>query len=184
MKSWLSIIYGVLVTFSLAGCVVTETTVSHHYGSNDPAMAAQKFYSQYFASGSTGLPTDSQLATFKPYISAELYQSLEHAKKRQLDEIKQHPDEKPSLVDSDLFSSLFEGPSSVDIPSIPVLPGANNVTLQANFTRTEQGKDILHWTDEIKMVKQNDSWVIDDLVYKGNWEFAAKSTLRKALSSE
>lgn len=184
MKYWLSIICGVLVTFSLAGCVVTETTVSHHYGSNDPAMTAQKFYSQYFANGSAGLPTDTQLTTFKPYISTELYQSLEDAKKRQQNEIKQHPDEKPSLIDGDLFSSLFEGPTSVDIPSIPVLPSANNVTLQANFTRTEQGKDILHWTDEIKMIKQNDSWVIDDLVYKGNWDFAAKSTLKKVLSDK
>ncbi|AWH89878.1 DUF3828 domain-containing protein [Limnobaculum parvum] len=184
MKYWLSIICSVLITFALTGCVVTETTVSHHYGSNDPAMTAQKFYSQYFISGSVGLPTDTQLATFKPYISTNLYQLLEEAKKRQHEEIRQHPNEKPSLVDGDLFSSLFEGPTSVDIPSIPVLPSANSVTLQANFTRSEQGQSILHWTDEIKMVKQNESWVIDDLVYKGNWEFAAKSTLKKALSGK
>ncbi|MBK5144836.1 DUF3828 domain-containing protein [Budviciaceae bacterium BWR-B9] len=164
--------------------MVTETRVSHHYGSNDPAMTAQKFYSQYFMSGSAGLPTETQLASFKPYISTALYQSLEAAKKRQLEEIKRYPDEKPSLVDGDLFSSLFEGPTSVDIPSIPVLPSANSVTLQANFTRTEQGKDILHWSDEIKMIKQNDNWVIDDLVYKGNWEFAAKNTLKKTLSNQ
>ncbi len=145
----------------------------------DPGEAATAFYAAYQQLNFTGLPNDEQLTTLTPYLSRRLVSQLQEAKLQQAIFIDQHPDEKPPLVEGDLFSSLFEGASSAKAGVVRRSGATARVAM--HMQRSEDGT-VVEWSDRYTLVRERGRWLLDDVEYRGDWAFASRGTLSGTLS--
>ena len=140
----------------------------------------RQFYAATINGKVTGAPTAEQLTTLSPYLSDTLRLLLTAARKRSEADAAKSPDEKPSFVEGDLFSSLFEGPNAIE-----VLPdSARGERRVASVKMTANAANpLVTWVDRAVLVRQGDRYVIDDIEYGGTWDFANKGSLRAMLIS-
>jgi hypothetical protein len=140
----------------------------------------QEFYATAIQQRVTGAPTPAQLTALTPYLSDTLRALLVAARQRNEADAAREPDEKPSFAESDLFSSLFEGPNAVEV----LADSARGATQVATVRMTSTGATPpVTWTDRVVLTKQGDRYVIDDVEYGGAWDFANKGSLRASLVS-
>jgi hypothetical protein len=85
------------------------------------------------------------------------------------------PDDKPMLIEGDIFTSLYEGANRLD-PQRVEIDGARARATVA-FENTDYG---FAWTDEVHLVDE-DGWKIDEVVY--GREGAAQPGLRATLTA-
>ena len=172
-----------LILFLLAFILPGSETIfaGEKSGSTDPADAARIFYSELRRFEVTGLPTGESWPVLAPMMSDELVAALERARAEQDDFIKKFPDEKPPWIEGDLFSSLFEGPKTFTVQAAKVTGDRAEVPVQC--VRTEGG-DTAKWSDTLVLIKGEKGWVIDDVRYDGEWDFANTGTLKEALAAE
>lgn len=143
-------------------------------------VVAQRFYDYYFAQHmNNGLPTIEQCRQMGPMLSTALQDAFGRARREQDKFIGAHPDEKPPWADGDLFSSLFEGATSYDITRVDQAPDHADVLVKLTFSNA--GGRTLTWSDRLVLVRENAHWVIEDLEYGGNWDFANSGSLRRSL---
>ncbi len=131
------------------------------------------------AAGIHGAPSPKELAALRPFVSDSLTRALLRADSIRAADIKRAPDEKPSFVDGDLFSSLFEGPTAFVV--MPALDTAGAVRVPVQFTNDEQ-KPAVRWTDTLIVVRAADGWRVHDVRYGGTWDFSNKGALLSQLS--
>jgi len=91
-----------------------------------------------------------------------------------------HPNDKPDLIEGDIFSSLYEGPTSVSVEKIKIDGDTASVT--ANFKNATYKTS---WQDEILLIKEK-SWKIDNIIYKGESPIGsdAKKVLKDFIKGE
>ena len=144
------------------------------HAADSPAAVVSAFYKQRLALNFSGAPTPQQLQALSPYLSQHLQALLERAwQKRERDRARA-PDEKPAFAEGDLFSSLFEGPTSFAIAGNEVLVHEYAVTVRFKHEETT-------WKDTVRLANKQGRVVIVDIEYGGDWPFAAKGTLVSAL---
>ena len=81
-------------------------------------------------------------------------------------------------VNGDLFSSLFEGPNAVEV----LTDSARGPARVATVRMTHNGANPpTTWIDHVVLIQQRGRYVIDDIEYGGQWDFASKGTLRSTL---
>ncbi|WP_282498617.1 lipoprotein [Pantoea stewartii] len=143
----------------LSACTTVEPVIKD----NGPRMApcveggpdtvAQRFYDMRIEHPSSGLPDTATLAQYRPYLSDELYQALLQASQR--------PDA-ATWRNGDLFSSLAQGPTGVDVADASTIPNrdARNIPLRVKMSRGDK-----QWQDEVLMIHQGSCWVVDDVRY-------------------
>lgn len=136
------------------------------------------FYRAYRELKFSGLPDSQQTAKLVPHLSKGLRAALKKAQAEQARCVKAHPNDKPPWSEGDLFSSNFEGFTSVKVGT------ATKGEYSLEFTYIENGKTI-RWQDRVAVVKENGGWVIDDVVYGRAHGFTSGygANLRKSLSS-
>ena len=161
-----------LLTVALLGCKsAAEPSASD---------VVRQFYAATIAGKVSGAPTTEQFTTLTPFLSDTLRSLLAAARQLSDAEAAKSPDEKPPFVEGDLFSSLFEGPTSVEV-SADSARGGQRV---ASVRMTSNGANPpVTWVDRAVLVRQRDRYVIDDIEYGGQWDFANKGTLRASLVS-
>jgi hypothetical protein len=113
-----------------------------------------------------------------PYLSQHLQALLERAWQKREQDLKQTPEEKPTLAEGDLFTSLFEGPSSFEVLSTETLAHEYAVTVRFNH---KSGGEQSTWKDVVRVANKQGKPVIVDVEYGGNWDFAPKGTLVSTL---
>ncbi len=147
-----------------------------------PASAdvVEQFYGILISSGTTGAPTPAALATLAPLLSDTLEALLAGARRRFERDSATTPDEKPAFAEGDLFSSLFEGPSSAVVTGDDSGRSARRVTVRLEHAGSTPP---LTWSDTVVLIRERDRYVIDDVIYGGDWAFAARGTLRAGLAS-
>jgi hypothetical protein len=159
-----------LVLSIIVGCQQPSTPTA--------TSVVEQFYRTAIADSVSGAPTEKQLAALAPYLSDTLESLLVAARKRNEADMARAPDEKPSFAEGDLFSSLFEGPNAAEV----VADSARGQARVASVRMTYNGASpAVTWTDRVVLVQQNGRYVIDDIEYGGNWDFATKGTLRSTL---
>ena len=160
----------------LAGCALAAACGG---GSADgPGAAAENLYTTLRQAGVTGAPTSEQLARLEPYISDTLRALLAAANRMRETDIRRFPDEKPSFAEGDLFSSLFEGPSSFRVAETEA--GRPPHRVRVDFTHAADGTRT-NWSDVVVVVREGERWVVDNVEYRGAWDFAAQGSLRMSL---
>ena len=161
-----------LLTLTVLGCKPAAGSTA--------SDVVRQFYAATISAKVTGAPTAEQLATLSPYLSDTLRSLLAAARKRSEAEAAKSPDEKPSFVEGDLFSSLFEGPNAVEV--LPDSARGDQRVASVKMTANAASPPVT-WVDRLILVKQGDRYVIDDVEYGGAWDFANKGSLRTTLVS-
>jgi hypothetical protein len=146
----------------------------------DPKTVVQRFYNAAIAGTVSGAPTPEQLATLAPYLSDTLHALLVAARKRNETDAARAPDEKPSFAEGDLFSSLFEGPNAVEVLADSARGSSRVATVRMTYNGATPA---VTWLDHVVLVRGTRGYVIDDVEYGGQWDFASKGTLKSALAT-
>lgn len=145
-----------------------------------PSPVVVAFYSVRIASKSTGAPSANALRQFAPFLSDTLTSLLRAAGEVRDREAARAPDEKPPFVEGDLFSSLFEGPTSFVVLRDTV--AARQKKSVVRFTNIYNGESYT-WTDTVLLGKRGRNDVIEDVLYGGAGDFGNHGTLRTSLES-
>jgi hypothetical protein len=148
---------------------------------NHASAVATRLYGTLDRLGVDGAPTPSQLTEIAPLLSTELHDLLRDANALREADQKQAPDEKPSFAEGDLFTSLFEGPSTFKAMRDTAGPNGQYVVWM-EFTLSG-GSQPLTWSDRVLHGTENDRLVVRDVLYDGNWPFANKGTLLASLKA-
>lgn len=125
--------------------------------SGGPDSVAQQFYDLRTEHPAQGLPDAQHLATYRPYFSDRLYQTL----------LKAGSDTKKeaSLMRGDLFSSLADGPSSARVADASTIPNSDARNIPLRVTLSREGDKSQKWQDEVLLVREGTCWTIDDIRY-------------------
>jgi hypothetical protein len=147
-----------------------------------PAAAVTGLYDSLVALGLRGAPRAEQLAQLSPWLGAELTDLLRRARELHDTAAREAPGEKPPFNDGDLFSSLFEGPSSFTVlePAAPAADGRQRVPVRFSYGTAA---DATTWTDQVVVRREGEAYVVVDVGYGGDWDFANRSSLVTALQS-
>lgn len=128
----------------------------------------------------TGAPTTEQLARLAPLLGNELENSLDSARMMREADLAARPGEKPAFAEGDLFTSLFEGATSVT----PEAPAANAAVYRIVVRfRSDSVKPAVEWTDTVVVAKEADHLVVTDVRYGGSWPFANHGSLVQTLKT-
>jgi len=143
-----------------------------------PAQVVQRFYETRIAARMNGAPSEAELALLAPYLSDTLTSLLRAARRVQEADRERAPDEKPAFAEGDLFSSLFEGPSSVVVEAKDTVGTPRRYVARLTYQAPDGP---FTWTDEVLVEAERGRWVISDFEFQGTWDFATHGTLRRGL---
>jgi hypothetical protein len=146
---------------------------------NDASGVVTRLYETLDRLGVDGAPTAQQLDAITPFVSKELHDLLHDADALREAEQKRAPDEKPAFAEGDLFTSLFEGPSSFEVASDTAGPNGIHV-VRMNFTLSGAPTP-LQWSDRVVVNSEGGRLVVTDVLYDGDWPFANKGSLLGSL---
>ena len=153
----------------------------------DPAVGAAResvslFYTAVAKLRPSGAPTAEQRTELAPLLSAELIGLLERADAARTAARAAAPMEKPPFTDGDLFSSLFEGPTAFTVGE-PQTGAAGEWRVPVTLTHSTGATDAkpTEWTDTVVLREESGRFVVADIVFGGQWDFANKGTMFEAL---
>ena len=154
-----------------------------------PEQVVADFYAALAAQRPSGAPTDAQRAVLAPLLSSELIGLLQRADAARAAARAAAPTEKPPFTDGDLFSSLFEGPTAHAVgKAVPAAdaPGGRLGDLRVPVTLTHVsdpagGGKGTTWTDTVLLREENGRFVVADIAFGGDWDFANKGGLLSGL---
>ena len=89
--------------------------------------------------------------------------------------------EVPSLVQGDLFTSLFEGANEFTVLPCHVEDLVANCLVE--LTNTDAGEASFSWQDRIYLIQDENTWVVDDVEFLGDWDFMRKGFLKTIITS-
>jgi len=104
---------------------------------------------------------------------------MDAARVRQRAYMAAHPDDKPPMIEGDLFSSLFEGVEVATPAGTEVNGDSARVAMSMRFG---EGDAAVRWKDAVLLGRDEGSWCIADVEYRGDWPFANKGKLSTTLA--
>ncbi len=142
---------------------------------SSPQSGAQDFYAAYLSSPAGGVPYGRQRARLRPYLSDRLNMLLDLAGRAEERHARRTRGREPPLMEGDIFTSLFEGASRFEVMRCRVTDARSicRVSLVYNEPRSEPA----HWQDQTMLVRERGRWVVDDVLYGGDWKFGNKGRL-------
>ena len=148
----------------------------------DDAMtaAADNFYTLAVKAGLSsggGIPDAAARARDAPLFTPRLNKALADAATAQARFMAKNKDS-PPLIEGDIFSSLFEGPTAWKTGACS--GDAKIARCSISLTRQDPGQKLVSWTDTLVLSNQG-GWKVDDLVYDANFAFGNTGTLSEML---
>ena len=140
--------------------------------------AASDFYTVALPDIS-GLPDAKALAKLRPTITPQLASLLEKASASEAGFMRANKDS-PPRVEGDLYSSLFEGPTTFAIGACSGDAKAGHCAVDLTYS-DKSAKEPLHWSDTLFLANTADGWKVDDIGYGGTWDFGNKGRLSETL---
>lgn len=146
-----------------------------------PSGVVDNFYHTTMSMGLSGAPTPGDMVGLSPYLSDSLREMLVAARRQHDADVARAPDEKPAFADGSLFSSLFEGPTSVSIEGDSTTDDGHFIRVSMRYSAAGDTA-VTTWIDVVHVIMERGRFVIRDIEYRGDWDFANKGTLRAMLS--
>jgi hypothetical protein len=174
MSHDLKLIRNFLLAAIIAASVITAQ-------SQTPGERVNEFLNKYHLMKFSGLPDEKEAKELSLHFSPNFNKLIHKAFEAQQKFKTKFPDEKPPLIEGDLFSSLFEGFTSFEIIETKINHDKAEVTVKFRYTDPKQKSDAELWNDRYRLIKYKSIWLIDDVEYMGKWDFAPKGTLRGLL---
>jgi len=141
-----------------------------------PQSTVTGLYDTYIKLKTRGVPSAKELTEYKPYITPELAALLKSADDAEIKYKADTKGEVPPLVEGDIFTSLFEGADSFKLLSCEEKGANASCSLEFKNTNPGDGKTFI-WKDGVTLVKDKSGWLVSDIEYKGDWDFAVKGSL-------
>lgn len=168
-------------------CLFTLSLAAHsRAGEKEPADTVNGFYGVYIKVKPLGIPDAAKLAKLSPFLTPGLVSLLTEADVTEQKYKEETKDEVPPLVEGDIFTSLFEGADAFLVGKCEEKD--NTAECVVGFSNTNPGdRKTFKWKDSVQLEKTDKGWLISDVDYKGDWDFAVKGTLTgmlKRLNSE
>jgi hypothetical protein len=163
-----------LCAFGLFACRQPEPQVT-------PESAIESFYAARIASGARGTPSVDELERLAPLISVELHDLLQEALLKHHKIASRSKQTRRSFVEGDLFSSLFDGPTSLVVGDSEALAG-DEFFVTVKLTSAKQ-LPALTWTDKVRVVRERGRYVVADIEYGNHWAFGSRTRLISSLQS-
>lgn len=158
--------------------VVAPAAASSAEPAQGPGAVAMDFLTMHQRFGNSGLPDRASMNAYAAFLCPSLSEAIRAAQVRQEQFKASHPDEKPPLVEGDLFSSLFEGPETFSVSDTRI----DGVKAQVDLAMSHgEGKSITRWTDTMLFDLDDGIWCLSDVEYHGKWPFANKGSLTGTL---
>jgi len=167
----LSLAFGLLAAAALCGTRAAAQQQS-------PREVASEFYTLVVREDPSGLPDEAEMRRLRPYLSSGLRTLFARAYAERARAAREHPDEKPPLVEGCLFSCSFEGPKQFKV-------GRPRVSGRFAYVAVEQGSEpeaSARWTDTLVLVRERGRWLVWDVRMGCTWDFRMGPTLRSMLS--
>ena len=156
----------------VALCVMMATSGWGEEAPPSPELVVKEFYAACFEARPSGLPTEAELKILSPFFSPELAALFVKARKYQAGHIRAYPDDKPPLMEGDLFSSLFEGPTGFEVgPSEKMDQRHRRVYVRFSHVDPKDPEDVFRWKDAVIVKRQGNGFVIEDFEFLGDWPF-------------
>lgn len=143
-----------------------------------PEAAVVDFLTMHQRLGNSGLPDAGSMSAYGAFLCPSLTSALRDARVRQEQFRASNPDEKPPLVEGDLFSSLFEGPESYSAAESKAEGSRARVKMDL---RHGEGSAATSWQDTVVLELDDGIWCISDVEYGGKWPFANRGRLSEML---
>jgi hypothetical protein len=141
--------------------------------------AAEGFYKAYGTfHPSDGIPDGKALERYRPFLSPKLETLLEQAGAAEARFAAANKDS-PPLIEGDLFSSLFEGATSVAVGNCVAAGDRGQCTADLRHDEAEQKP--VTWSDTVYLMATPQGWRVDDIGYGGTWAFGNKGRLTTLL---
>jgi hypothetical protein len=141
---------------------------------------ASDFYQAYLTTAALGVPNEAQRAKLMPWLSNDLLQLLTEAQAAEKRHAATQTEPQPPLVQGDLFSSLFEGATGVEVKACKEITVA--AACDVHLVYAPPGQQAAQWRDVLRLVWTSDGWRVDDIEYGGDWPFGNKGSLRQNLT--
>lgn len=168
-------------------CVFTLFLAAYsEAGEKGPADTVSGFYDTYLKVKPLGIPGPEKLAKLSPYLAPGLVSLLTEADLTERKYKEETKGEVPPLVEGDVFTSLFEGADAFQVGKCNEKDSSAECEVEFSNTNPGDGKTF-KWKDAVVLEKTEKGWLISDVDYKGDWDFAVKGTLTgmlKRLNSE
>ena len=145
-----------------------------------PQSAANAFYAATIAarpSSGGGIPGAPARARLAPLLSQRLNGALASAASAEARFMARNKNS-PPLIEGDIFSSLFEGPTSFTLGACA--GDAKLMRCAVALTHQEKGQAPAAWTDHVVLVKEG-GWKVDDIAYDAGFAFGNSGTLTGTL---
>jgi hypothetical protein len=144
-----------------------------------PQSSAQDFYSAYLSGRPGGVPGGRYRARLRPLLSDRLNMLLDGAARAEERHWRRTRGREPPLLEGDIFTSLFEGAGRFQVMRCRTSPGRAicRIALVYNDPRSQPA----HWHDQLVMARAGPRWVVDDVLYGGDWQFGNKGRLSVTL---
>jgi hypothetical protein len=124
-----------------------------------------------------GIPDRGSLARLQPLLTPRLNKALADAAAAEV-RFKAKNRNAPPLMEGDIFSSLFEGPTAWKIGAC-----AGDARIQrcaVTLSRQDTGRKPVTWIDTL-VLADTDGWKVDDIAYDANFAFGKTGTLSEML---
>ncbi len=166
------ILVGVLAAFQVQSALAAPS-------GNAPAAAVETFYAVYRTfNPSDGIPDAAALKKYAPTISPALEKLLADGDAAETRYAKANKDV-PPLVEGDLFTSNFEGATSMKVGACKTsaASAACKVDLVYADPHPRPQDKPAKWTDTVYLVMTPKGWRVDDIGYGATWDFGNKGRL-------
>jgi hypothetical protein len=143
------------------------------------AAAVNGFYGVYLTfHPSDGIPSAADRAKYAPFLSPALETLLSEAEAADTRFSKANKDS-PPLLEGDLFTSMFEGATSVQVGTCSGDGEKGRCSVKLEYDDRTAKPTI--WNDTVLVVNTAVGWRVDDIAYGGSWAFGNKGRLSELL---
>jgi hypothetical protein len=142
---------------------------------------ASDFYQMHMQMSARGLPGAGSSNAYAAFLCPGLASALADAGARQQQFVQAHPQEKPPLVDGDLFTSLFEGADSAT--ALEASAAGDGADVRVALARG-QGSEAIRWQDTVRVERDQGIWCVADIAYGGSGEAAREGRLSDRLKAD
>jgi hypothetical protein len=164
--------------FAFAALLLAAMPVTATADTLTMQAAAAGFYDVYRTfHPSDGIPAAGDLAKYEPFLSPALDGLLKQGAAAEERFTKANKNS-PPLVEGDLFTSMFEGATSVSVGSCSGGAKAAQCTVALEYA---DPKSPAKWIDKIYLVNTPGGWRVDDIAYGAPWAFGNKGRLTDTL---
>lgn len=149
----------------------------------DATPAASAFYDIVLSEKQGGVPEPDMRARLRTVISPELDSLLAQASEAERRHTARTNNSEPPYLQGDIFSSLFEGATAYEVGACTV---ENDETVGCAVSLSHEGEGgPVEWTDHVLIVisgkGETRTFLVDDVAYGGEWDFASRGTLKATL---